>query len=141
MSFVSFLQEKKSFPPASEMQCLFRALIDALKAKDALRAVLSRFPLIIRHLDVHRADAQALATGNALVRIALDPQQREITHGLQKHRDRTEILAERSVVMQPQRKEDPCGIVERVADEKAPEHDARHVRYMQQKQHHDIQKR
>ena len=80
------------------MQRFCRASLRALIAEDALRSV---FPLAGFFIDlhVHGADPQALPTMDAFALVAVDAQQRKITHGLEKYRDGTQIFAERTIIL------------------------------------------
>ena len=73
----------------------FRALI----AENALRSVFP-FAGFFVDLHVHGTDPQTLPTMNALILIAVDAQQRKIAHGLEKNRNRTQILAERTIIFE-----------------------------------------
>ena len=81
------------------MQRFCGASLRTLIAEDALRPVfpLAGFPV---SLDIHGADAQAFAAMDALILVAVDAQQRKITHGLEKYRDGTQIFAERTVILE-----------------------------------------
>ena len=73
----------------------FRAFI----AENALRSV---FPLagFFVDLHVHGTDPQTLPAMNTLILIAVDAQQRKIAHRLEKNRNRTQILAERTIIFE-----------------------------------------
>ena len=45
------------------------------------------------------ADPQAFVAVDAFALIAVDAQQRKITHGLEKYRDGTQIFAERTIIL------------------------------------------
>ena len=62
-------------------QRLFRAGLHAFEAEDTLRPV-QALAGVVRHVDVHRADAAALAAGDAFRLVAGDAQQREVAHRL-----------------------------------------------------------
>ena len=72
----------------------FRAFI----AENALRSV---FPLagFLVDLHIHGADAQALAAADAFAFVTVDTQQGEIAHGLEEHRDGTQVFTERPVIL------------------------------------------
>ena len=74
------------------------AVSDTLHAKNTLRPVQS-FPAVIRYIHIHRTHFLTFAAGNTLVLIAFDTQQRKITHWFQKYSNRTDILAESSVIL------------------------------------------
>ena len=70
---------------------------------------------------------------DALALIAVDAQQRKIAHGLEKHRDGTQILAERPVVLEREGQCNARDVIERVSGEEQPEHDLLQVRGFHQK--------
>ena len=80
------------------MQRFCGADLCALVAEDALRSV---FPLAGFFIDlhVHGADPQTFAAVDAFALVAVDAQQRKITHGLEKYRDGTQIFAERTIIL------------------------------------------
>ena len=96
----------------------FRAFI----AENALRPVFpfAGFPV---DLHIHGADPQTLSTMDTLLLIAVDAQQRKVTHGLEKHRNRAQILAERAVILEGKGQRDARKVIERVPGEEQPEHD------------------
>ena len=95
-------------------------------AKDTLRSVFpfAGFPV---DLHVHGADPQTLPTMDTLLLIAVDAQQRKVTHGLEKHRNRAQILAERPVILEGKGQRDARKVIERVPGEEQPEHDSLQV--------------
>ena len=56
---------------------------------------------------------QAFAAVDALTLVAMDPQQGEIAHGLEEHRDGAEILAERPVILEGECQRDASDVVKR----------------------------
>ena len=98
------------------MQRLCGTGLCALVAENTLRSV---FPLagFLVDLHIHRADPQTLAAVDALVLIAVDAQQRKIAHGLEKHRDGTQILAERPIIFESEGKRNADNIVKRIPGE------------------------
>ena len=70
-----------------------------LAAEDALRSVFP-FAGFFVDLHIHGTGPQTLPTMNALILIAVDAQQRKIAHGLEKNRNRTQILAERTIIFE-----------------------------------------
>ena len=115
------------------MQRLGGTDLRALVAEDALRPI---FPLagFAVDLHVHRADPQTLAAMDALLLVAVDAQQGKIAHGLEKHRDGTQILAERPVVLEREGQCNARDVIERVSGEEQPEHDLLQVRGFHQKE-------
>lgn len=115
------------------MQRLGGTDLRALVAEDALRPV---FPLAgsLVDLHVHRADAQTLAAMDALLLVAVDAQQGKIAHGLEEHRDGTQILAECPVVLEREGQCNARDVIERVSGEEQPEHDLLQVRDFHQKE-------
>ena len=81
------------------MKCFCGTNFRAFIAENALRSV---FPLAGFSVDlhVHGTDPQTLSTMNALILIAVDAQQRKITHGFEKHRNGTQILTERPIILE-----------------------------------------
>ena len=71
----------------------------AFIAENALRSVFP-FAGFFVDLHVHGADSQTLPAMNALILIAVDAQQRKVAHGLEKNRNRTQILAERTIIFE-----------------------------------------
>ena len=98
------------------MQRFCGADLCALVAEDALRSVFP-FTRFFVDLHVHGADAQALAAVDALVLIAVDAQQRKVTHRLEEYRDRTQILAERPVIFESEGKRNADNIVKHIPGE------------------------
>ena len=84
------------------LQCLFGAAFHAFHAQNTLRAVFAAAG-IVGNVYLHGADLFAFAAGDAFAVVALYPEQGEITHGLEKNRNGTDILAESPVVMEPER--------------------------------------
>ena len=115
------------------MQCLCGANFRAFVAENALRTV---FPLagLVVDLHVHGADPQTPPAMDALILIAMDAQQRKIARGLEKHRNRTQILAERPIIFEQEGKRNADNVVKRIPCEEQPEHDLLQVRYLHQKQ-------
>ena len=89
------------------MQCLCGTHLRALIAEYALCSVfpLAGFPV---DLHIHGADAQAFAAMDTFALVAMNAQEREITHGLEKHRDRAQILTERPVILEDKGKRNAC---------------------------------
>ena len=80
-------------------QRIFGTAFCAFHTEDTLRAVCS-LSGVVRNVDVHRTDLFAFAARHTFVFVALDPENGEITHRLQKHGDRADILAESAVVFE-----------------------------------------
>ena len=81
------------------MQRLCGTDLRAFIAENALRSVFP-FAGFFVDLHVHGADSQTLPAMNALILIAVDAQQRKVAHGLEKNRNRTQILAERTIIFE-----------------------------------------
>ena len=81
------------------MKCFCGTSFRAFIAENALRSVFP-FAGFFVDLHVHGTDPQTLPTMNALILIAVDAQQRKIAHGLEKNRNRTQILAERTIIFE-----------------------------------------
>ena len=115
------------------MQRFCGASLRTLIAEDALRPV---FPLagFFVDLHIHGANPQALPTMDAFALVAVDAQQRKITHGLEKYRDGTQIFAERTIILKYKGKRNACDVIECVSGEKQPEHDLLQICDLHQKQ-------
>ena len=102
------------------LERFFRTGLHAFHTENTFCSIL---PLsgVVRYFYIHGTDFLTSAAGYTLACITFYPQNREITHRLQKHRYRTEILAERTVIFEEIRKENPCRIVQKVSDDKHPE--------------------
>lgn len=98
------------------MQSPCGAALRAFIAEDALRSVLPLAGFFV-DLHIHGADPQTLPTMDALALIAVDAQQRKIAHGLEKHRDGTQILAERPIIFESEGKRNADNIVKRIPGE------------------------
>ena len=118
-------------PDASE--CSFGTVLYAFHAMNALRAVFP-VPRIVRDIDVHRTYPFAFPARDTFLLIASYPQKREITHGFQKHRDRTDIFAESPIILKGKCEDDPHRIIQNVADDKRPKHDSFNIPDVCQKQ-------
>ena len=68
----------------------------AFLAEDALGGILAVAGIFV-HLNVHRADFQALAALDALALVAAHTQQRKIAHRLQEDRDGADVFAEGAI--------------------------------------------
>ena len=99
------------------MQRFCRARFRTLVAKDALRSVFLLAGFFI-DLHIHGADAQAFAAMDTFALVAMNAQEREITHGLEKHRDRAQILTERPVILEDKGKRNACNVVKHISGEK-----------------------
>ena len=88
----------------------FRAFV----AKDALCSVFSLAGFFV-DLHVHGTDPQALPTMDAFAFIAVDAEQRKVTHGLEEHRNGTKILAERTVILEGKGQRDTRNVIKRVS--------------------------
>ena len=115
------------------MQRLFGTDPCAFVAENALRSV---FPLAGFSIDlhIHGADPQTFAAVNALILITVNAQQREITHGFEKHCDRTQILAECPVVPERECQRNACDVVKRISCKKQPKHNFFKICNFHQKQ-------
>ena len=96
----------------------FRAFI----AKDTLRSVFSLAGFSV-DLHIHGTDPQTLPAVNAFALVAVDAQQRKVTHGLEKNRNGTKILAERAVILEGKCQSNAHDVIKRVSCEEQPEHD------------------
>ena len=88
----------------------------AFVAEDALRSIFPSAGFFV-DLHIHGADPQTLPAMDALILIAVDAQQRKIAHGLEKHRDGTQILAERPIIFESEGKRNADNIVKRIPGE------------------------
>ena len=98
------------------MKCFCGTNFRALIAENALHSVFP-FAGFFVDLHVHGADSETLPTMDALILIAVDAQQRKIAHGLEKHRDGTQILAERPIIFESEGKRNADNIVKRIPGE------------------------
>ena len=98
------------------MQRLCGTNLRAFIAENALRSIFP-FAGFFVDLHVHGADSETLPTMDALALIAVDAQQRKIAHGLEKHRDGTQILAERPIIFESEGKRNADNIVKRIPGE------------------------
>ena len=98
------------------MQCFCWADQCTFVAEDALRSIFPSAGFFV-DLHIHGADPQTLPTMDALILIAVDAQQRKIAHGLEKHRDGTQILAERPIIFESEGKRNADNIVKRIPGE------------------------
>ena len=101
------------------MQCLCGTHLRALIAEYALCSVfsLAGFPV---DLHIHGAGPQALAAVDAFALIAVDAEQRKVSHGLEKNRNGTKILAERAVILKGERQSNARKVIECVPGEEQP---------------------
>ena len=98
------------------MQRLCGTDLRAFIAEDALRSIFPPAGFFVG-LHVHGADSETLPAMDALALIAVDAQQRKIAHGLEKHRDGTQILAERPVIFESEGKRNADNIVKHIPGE------------------------
>ena len=89
----------KRVPKKVLMQSLFRAGLRAFVAENAFCPVFA-FAGFFVDLHIHRADLQAFATADAFTLIAVNTQQGEIAHRLEKYCDRTQVFAECTVILE-----------------------------------------
>ena len=115
------------------MQRFCGARFRAFVAEDALRPV---FPLAGFFIDlhIHGADPQAFAAMDAFALVAVDAQQGEIAHRLEKDRNWTQIFAERTIILKYKGKHNACDVIERISGKKQPEHDLLQICNLHQKQ-------
>ena len=115
------------------MQRFCRASLLAFVAEDALRSV---FPLARFFIDlhIHGTNPPALPAMDAFTLIAMDAQQRKITHGPKKHRNGAEIFAERPIILEGEGQRDARKVIERVSHEEQPEHYLLQIGDLHQKQ-------
>ena len=81
------------------MQCFCGTDLRAFVTEDALRSIFS-FAGFFVDLHVHGADPQTLPAVDAFALIAVDAQQGEIAHGLEKNRNRAQVFAERPIIFE-----------------------------------------
>ena len=115
------------------LQRLFWTVLHTLQAEDTLRSIFS-LSGIIRYIYLHRTHPLTLSAGDTFAFVTPYPQQGIITHRLQKHRDRADVFAERTVVLESKRERYADDVVEQIPDDKRPEHDPFHIASMRQKQ-------
>lgn len=113
------------------LQCFLGAGLDAFHAEDTLGSVFP-FSGIVGYIHIHGADPFALSAGNALFLITGNADDGKIAHGLQKNRDRTDIFAERPVILAQKSQRDANCIVENVPHNESYEHDPFQISHMAQ---------
>ena len=113
------------------MQCFYRAGFRTFVAENALRSI---FPLagLLINLHIHGTNPQAFAAMDTLAFITVNPNQRKITHRLQKYRNGAKILAERAVILEHKSQRDSSNVVKHVSCKEHPEHDLFQVRDLHQ---------
>ena len=104
------------------MQRLFRAGLRAFVTENAFCPIFT-FAGFFVDLHVHGTDPQTFATVDTFTFVTMDPQQGEIAHGLEEHRDGAEILAERAIILEGECQHDASDVVKHISSEKQPEHD------------------
>ena len=100
----------------SSAQCFFRTNLRAFVAENTLRSVFSVAGFFI-DLYIHGADPQAFAAVNAFAFVTVYTQHGKIAHGLEKHRDGTQILAERPIIFESEGKRNADNIVKCIPGE------------------------
>ena len=115
------------------MQCFCWADQCTFVAEDALRSIFS-FAGFLVDLHVHGTDPQTFAAVDTFTLVTMDPQQGEIAHGLEKHRDGTQIFAERAIILERESQSNARDVIERVSGEEQPEHDLLQVCNFHQKE-------
>ena len=115
------------------MQRLCGTHLRTFVAEDALRSIFSVAGFFV-DLHVHGTDPQTFATVDTFTLVTMDPQQGEIAHGLEEHRDGAEILAERAIILEGECQHDASDVVKHISSEKQPEHDFFQMCGLHQKQ-------
>ena len=115
------------------MQRLCGTDLRAFIAEDALRSI---FPLagFLVDLHVHGADPQAFAAADTFTLVAVNAQQGKIAHGLEKHRDGTQIFAECPVILEGIGQRDAGDVIEHISGEEQLEHYLLKICDLEQKQ-------
>ena len=72
---------------------------------------------------IHGAYLFAFPAGDAFVLIAFYPQQGEVAHGFQEHRNGAYVLAESTVILKCVCKRDTCYVIGGISADESPEHD------------------
>ena len=85
-------------PSKKSAQCFFRTNLRAFVAENALCSVLPLAGFFV-YLYIHGADPQAFAAVNAFAFVTVYTQHGKIAHRLEKHRNGTQIFAERPVIL------------------------------------------
>ena len=98
------------------LQGLFGAVLHAFHAENALCAVFSTAG-IVGDIHVHGAHAPAFSALDAFAVVTGDTEQSKIAHGLEKHRDGTQILAERPIIFESEGKRNADNIVKCIPGE------------------------
>ena len=81
------------------MQSLFRAGLRTFVAENTFCPIFTLAGFFV-DLHIHRADLQAFAAVDAFTLIAVNTQQREIAHRLEKYCDRAQVFAECTVILE-----------------------------------------
>ena len=104
------------------MQCFCWADHCTFVAEDALRSIFS-FAGFLVDLHVHGTDPQTFTAVDTFTLVTMDPQQGEIAHGLEEHRDGAKILAECAIILEGECQHDASDVVKHISSEEQPEHD------------------
>ena len=115
------------------MQRFCGAGLRTLVAEDALRPTFP-FAGFLIDLYVHGADPQAFAAVNAFAFVTVYTQHGKIAHRLEKHRNGTQIFAERPVILERKCQSNARNIVNHVSCKEQPEHDLLQICCLHQKQ-------
>ena len=114
------------------MQRLCGTGLRAFVAENALRPVFSPARLLV-DCYIHRADARTLAAVDAFALVAVDTQQRKITHWLEKHRNGTQVFTEGAIILERKGQRNACNVIKCVSGEEHPKHDLLQMRDLHQK--------
>ena len=98
------------------MQCFCWADHCTFVAEDALRSIFS-FAGFLVDLHVHGTDPQTFATVDTFTFVTMDPQQGEIAHGLEEHRDGTQVFTERPVILARECQRNARDVIECISGE------------------------
>jgi hypothetical protein len=109
------------------MKRALRAFIYTFSAKNTFGSV-KPFSAVVRGVNVHRAQPFAFSAGYTFFRLVFHPQQRKIACRLEEHGNRAKVLAKGAVILKNEGKRRSADVVNRVADDEAPEHDFFKVR-------------
>ena len=115
------------------MKSSYRTGLRAFVAENALCSILPLAGFFV-YLHIHRTGPQASAATDTFTLVASDAQERKIAHGLEKHRDRAQVFAERPVIFEYKGKRNACNIVKRISGKEQPEHNLLQMRRLHQKE-------
>ena len=104
----------KSFYVKTSLNRLDGTYLFALETENTLRGVGTLAALLVT-FDVHRASLEAFAAADALALVTVNTKERKVAHRLEEYRDRADVFAECTVVLERECENDAYHIVKRVS--------------------------